>query len=133
MTEAAFAAADTAGLRAAVAVVDAGGHLASYARMDGVPYMAAEVARRKAVTAGRFGLPTHALAQVAASDPAAGADLAKDPVICQVAGGLPLRAPDGALVGGLGVAGGRADQDRAVAEAALAAWSTPASGDAPGA
>lgn len=92
-----------------VSVVDAGGHLVAFARMNGVPYMAVEVTRRKAVTACSFGLPTQVLTNIADSEPAVGADLAKNPEVCMVAGGLPIMMA-GICVGGLGVAGGRSAQ-----------------------
>ena len=109
----------------AVSVVDTGGHLLAFARMDGVSFMAVEVTRRKAVTAAMFRLPSHALNVIANSDPAVAADLAKNADVCLIPGGVPL-IKDGELLGAVGVAGGRSEQDRTIAEQALTALQSPA-------
>ncbi len=104
----------------AVTVVDSGGHLVAFARMDGTAYMAVDITRRKAQTANNFRMPTQALNKIAEFDPIAAADLAKNPEICTVAGGLPIITGNTCL-GGLGVGGGRSDQDQSIAAKALAA------------
>lgn len=116
--ERALAAAREHAIAIVATIVDSGGHLVAFARMDGVGYMANEVTRRKAVTAGNFRMPTQALAAVGDFDPIAGADIAKNPEICAVAGGMPIMR-GGQCVGGLGIGGGRSQQDQAIAEHAL--------------
>lgn len=109
-------------LPVAVAVVDAQGFLVAFGRMPSVSPMAVEVTRRKAWTSANFRLPTKVLVQVGASDPALAADFAKNPDICMVGGGLPImHGPD--CLGAVGVAGGRAEQDHQIAEAALKEFS----------
>ena len=119
LLDAALAAAENQGVPVAVSIVDRGGHLLGFLRMSGVSFLAVEVTRRKAVTAAGFGFPTRALAAIAASDPSVGGDLAKNADLCAVGGGVPIIL-GGVCVGGIGVGGGRAEQDHAVAEAAVA-------------
>jgi uncharacterized protein GlcG (DUF336 family) len=120
VVQAAVDAARVGGPPIAITVVDDGGHVVASRRMDGVAYMANDVARRKATTANAFRMPTRGLAAIAAVDAVVGADLAKNAEVCQVAGGMPILIGTRCL-GGLGVAGGRAEDDQRVAEAALAA------------
>ncbi len=120
LLESVFAQARQQGLQMAAYVVDNGGHLVAFGRMDNVGYMAIEVTRRKALTACNFRMPTHALSQIALADAVVGADLAKNSEVCMVGGGVPIMAGQHCL-GGLGVGGGRAEQDREIALKALAA------------
>jgi uncharacterized protein GlcG (DUF336 family) len=60
---AARAEAERCGLRLAIAVVNAGGHLVAFERMDGVEWVAADVALGKAYTASAFETPSEDLAQ----------------------------------------------------------------------
>ena len=112
------AAARDIGIRATIAVTDAGGHLVAFARDDGAPFLTANVAIDKAWTAASFGLPTHVWADVIANPQVA--SLAHQPRLVAVGGGVPIVA-DGRVVGGVGVSGGNAQQDRDAAEVALKA------------
>ncbi len=60
MVDAALAAARPGDQRYTIAVVDAGGHLNAFARMDGAPVITIQVATDKAYTAAGFGLATEA-------------------------------------------------------------------------
>ena len=112
------AAARDIGIRATIAVTDAGGHLVAFARDDGAPFLTANVAIDKAWTAASFGLPTHVWADVIANPQVA--SLAHQPRLVAVGGGVPV-VVDGRVVGGVGVSGGNAQQDRDAAEVALKA------------
>lgn len=116
---AAIAETRTLGVAGAAAVVDTGGHLIAFGRCDGASFLAVDVTRRKALTAVCLGLPTKVLGGLSAADPVVGADILKQPDLCAVPGGVPIRI-GGQVVGGLGVAGGRSEQDHIAAEAALA-------------
>ena len=107
----------------AVMVVDVNGNLVAFARMDDVGYMAIDVTRRKAITACNFKMPTQALTKIAEFDPVVASDLTKNPEVCMVPGGLPLMVGK-TCVGGIGVAGGRSNQDQSIAEKAVASLST---------
>lgn len=117
---AATAAARDFGIRVTIAVTDAGGHLTSLARDDGAPYFTVNVAIDKAWTATSFGLPTHVWTEIIANPHAA--QLAHQARLVAVAGGMPIIS-EGRVVGGIGVSGGTADQDRQAAEIALRALS----------
>jgi glc operon protein GlcG len=108
------------GVNIAVSVVDLGGHLVSFARMDAVTYMAAEVTRRKALTACNFRMPNDVLQAICQNQPVIAADLAKNADICLLGGGLPISI-DSQCVGGLGIGGASSEIDRAIAEKAIAA------------
>jgi len=113
---AANAAARDIGIRVTIAVTDAGGHLAALTRDDGAPFLSVNVAIDKAWTATSFGLPTHVWADVIANPGVA--QLAHQPRLVAVGGGVPI-VSEGRVVGGIGISGGNAQQDRDAAEIAL--------------
>ncbi|TDV70243.1 heme-binding protein [Pseudomonas sp. LP_7_YM] len=104
-----------------VAVVDAGGNLVAHVRMDGAQLASISHSINKAFTSLACKTATKDLA----ADAQPGASLygianSVDGRIITFAGGIPLKSGD-AFVGAVGVSGGTADQDQAVAEAAVAA------------
>ncbi|MCK9688067.1 GlcG/HbpS family heme-binding protein [Scleromatobacter humisilvae] len=118
LIEAARAASRDLGIRVTIAVTDAGGHLAALARDDGAPFLTVDVAIDKAWTATSFGLPTHVWSDVIANPQVA--QLAHRPRLVAVGGGVPI-VSGGRVVGGIGISGGNAQQDRDAAEIALKA------------
>ena len=116
LIEAARVASRDIGIHVTIAVTDAGGHLSALARDDGAPFLSVNVAIDKAWTATSFGLPTHVWADVI-GNPAV-AQLAHQPRLVAVGGGLPIVSA-GRVVGGIGISGGSAEQDRQAAEVAL--------------
>ena len=115
---AANAASRDIGIKVTIAVTDAGGHLAALTRDDGAPFLSVDVAIDKAWTATLFGLPTHVWSDVIANPQVA--QLAHRPRLVAVGGGVPI-VVDGRVVGGIGISGGNAQQDRDAAEIALRA------------
>jgi uncharacterized protein GlcG (DUF336 family) len=105
-----------------IAVVDDGGVLKAFSRMDGAPLLSVQVAQDKAYTAVGFGMPTHGWHDFIKDDPplADGAPSGIDRLVV-FGGGYPLLAGD-QLVGGIGVSGGHYSDDMQVAEAAVAAF-----------
>jgi uncharacterized protein GlcG (DUF336 family) len=99
-----------------IAVVDAGGHLLAFARMDGAFALSIDTALVKAMTAAFYGIPTGEIA--------AGVDIklaiATQGKRVNLPGGLPVIV-DGHVVGAIGVGSGTGEQDREVAAAALGA------------
>jgi len=99
-----------------IAVVDAGGHLLAFARMDGAFALSIDTALVKAMTAASYGIPTGEIA--------AGVDIklaiATQGKRVNLPGGLPVIV-DGHVVGAIGVGSGTGEQDREVAAAALGA------------
>ncbi|HSO30531.1 MAG TPA: heme-binding protein [Candidatus Sulfomarinibacteraceae bacterium] len=116
------AAARAMGVAMSVAVVDSGGQLVAFERMDGADLVSVTLAQDKAWTALVNRMPTGDLAPIV--QPGAefyGYHTIKGGRTIIFAGGLPLQR-DGVLVGGVGVSGGDSVQDRAAAEAAVAAF-----------
>ncbi len=104
------------GVEVAVAVADQAGNLKAFARMDGAPLLSSQIAQDKAWTAAAFGLPTHAWWDVVKDEPPLLHGIVKTDRLIVFGGGVPLRSGD-RVVGGLGVSGATAEQDRAIAEA----------------
>jgi uncharacterized protein GlcG (DUF336 family) len=104
-----------------IAVVDDGGILKAFSRMDGAPVLSVQVAQDKAYTAVGFAMPTHGWHDFIKDDPplADGAPSGIDRLVV-FGGGYPLLAGD-QLIGGIGVSGSHYSEDMQVAEAALAA------------
>ncbi len=106
-------------LRLCVAVVDAGGHLLAFHRMDGLPFHLVSIAQDKAVTAASFGVATDTLATALGRQPKGTPDFfAARAQLVLLAGGEPVMR-DGELLAGLGVSGASEAEDRACAQAAL--------------
>lgn len=103
-----------------IAVVDDGGHLVAFGRMDGAIKASIDISTRKAVTSILMNLPTAALTELVQP----GAELyglgQTAGGMVTFGGGIPLHR-DGELVGAVGVSAGSVDQDVAVATAAAAA------------
>jgi glc operon protein GlcG len=101
----------------AVAVVDTGGHLVYFERMDDTQAGSTTVAQDKARSAALFKRPTKAFQDTLA----AGGDGLRVLGIrgaVPVEGGLPLIV-DGAIAGAVGVSGGTSQQDGQCAKAAV--------------
>jgi uncharacterized protein GlcG (DUF336 family) len=123
MAEAARRSASTAGALVSVAIVDAGGHLLAFERMDGAEIAGPVLARDKAFTAVAHRVATHDLtALVQPGAELAGMNSADGGRYIAFGGGLPLWDAD-RVVGGVGVSGGTCDQDIAAATAALDVFS----------
>lgn len=120
MVEAAVAKARELGVAVNVAVVDRGGHLLAFRRMDGAPTLSVGIAQRKATSAVAFPLPTHRWYDLLKDNPALLQGL---PLVSGVAifgGGYPVIV-GGELAGGIGVSGASEEQDMEIARAGLAA------------
>ncbi len=103
------------GLTMCNAVLDAGGHLKAFARMDRAWLGSIDIAARKARTSVLFEMETEKLWEVCKPGAQAeGLQLTND-VLVTFGGGVPLRAPDGRVVGAIGVSGGQVFQDVQVA------------------
>jgi len=102
-------------LKLAFAVVEPSGELVAFAKMDDVLYASAHLAQQKARAAARFRLPTSEFeTRVMGGRTVL---LSSDEVIA-IGGGVPIIA-NGRVIGALGVSGGSAADDAAVAGAAL--------------
>jgi glc operon protein GlcG len=114
------------GLNVNVAVVDDGGHLLAFARMDGARPASAYTAITKATTAATFRQETGPLPRGAASpDPLLNLSLqnaaaASGGKLTTLYGGVPILV-EGQVIGGVGVGGGTGEQDAEIAKAGIAA------------
>jgi uncharacterized protein GlcG (DUF336 family) len=122
---AALEAARADALRVAVAIVDNGGHLLCFERMDGVPWGSGEVALAKAVSAAAYCRDTLVFDQRLAGGRMA---VLGQPQAFPIQGGVALTL-QGQCVGGIGISGALAAQDTALCEAGARALA--AGGDAP--
>lgn len=112
-------------LKMNIAVVDDGGHLIAFARMDGARPASATTAMTKAVTAATFRQPTgpvpagtkepDVLLNLSLQNAAA----ASGGKITTLLGGVPIEV-DGQIIGAVGVGGGTGEQDATVARAGIA-------------
>jgi uncharacterized protein GlcG (DUF336 family) len=104
-----------------IAIVDAGGNLKAFARMDGVWLGSIDISIKKARTARFFDLPTGEIGQLSQpGGPLYQIEVSNDGLIT-FPGGLPLTTADGTVIGGIGVSGSTVENDHAVAEAGAAA------------
>ncbi|MCC6174009.1 MAG: heme-binding protein [Chloroflexi bacterium] len=117
---AAIAKAQELGVPMAIAIVDESGVLKAFARMEGTSLASVDLVQAKAFTSAAFRAPTHVLAERNQNDPTRLASLPNFPRVTLLGGGYPIQSGT-SIVGGIGVGGGSAQQDMAVAEAALAA------------
>jgi glc operon protein GlcG len=118
--EVAAAHAQSLGVPVCIAVADRAGHLVAFARLDGAPLLSAQLAQDKAYTVAAFGgVPTHDWWNMIRDEPPLLHGIVKTDRLIVFGGGVPVRA-DGALIGAVGVSGGSAQQDQAVAEAGAA-------------
>ena len=119
MVDAAVAKAREIGVSENVAILDDGGNLKAFSRMDGAPIPTIEIAQNKAYTA-LFGVSTQEFFNFIQGDPSL---LAGVPTLARVAawgGGLPIKV-NGEIVGAIGVSGAPAvENDVDCARAALA-------------
>jgi uncharacterized protein GlcG (DUF336 family) len=122
MVAAAVDSAAAQGALVSAAVVDAGGHLVAFARMDGAEIAGPTLATDKAYTAVAHRIGTHELAELVAPGGAlVGMNSAGGGRYVCFGGGLPLWS-GGRVVGAVGVSGGTADEDQAAAAAGAAVF-----------
>jgi glc operon protein GlcG len=112
-------------LKVNIAIVDDGGHLLSFARMDGARPASGTTAMTKAVSAATFRQETGTLPAKGEPDTLLSlsiqnAALAGGGKITTLKGGVPVIV-DGQIIGAIGVGGGTGDQDVEVAKAGLQA------------
>jgi uncharacterized protein GlcG (DUF336 family) len=114
-TAAAVAEAQKNNWKMAVAVVDPGGHLVYFEKMDGTQIGSIELAIEKARTSALFRRPTKVFQDGVAAG-GAGLRLLRLTGAIPVDGGTPIIV-DGKLIGAIGISGGAGEQDGQVAKA----------------
>jgi uncharacterized protein GlcG (DUF336 family) len=118
---AAVACAHSLEVAVSIAVVDAGGNLKAFTRMDGAEIAGPTLAVDKAYTAVANQISTEELSvQAAPGGPLFGLHTTAGGRFVIFGGGVPI-VRDGVVVGGIGVSGATVDQDVACAKAGSAA------------
>jgi uncharacterized protein GlcG (DUF336 family) len=117
--EGAEARAKEIGIDMDIAVVDDGGHLLAFIRMDNAKVTSIDVAVSKAFTAACARKGTHEYTVMAgAGGPAFGIHVSNQGRFMIMGGGLPIFV-QGRIAGGVGCSSGSAEQDRDVAQAGI--------------
>jgi uncharacterized protein GlcG (DUF336 family) len=126
MVDEAVAKARQLGVAENVAILDDGGNLKAFSRMDGAPILSIEMAQNKAYTA-LFGVSTQDFFNFIQGDPSLLAGIAAFPRVAAWGGGFPIKV-DGEVVGAIGLSGAptvQNDVDCARAALALIADAAP--------
>jgi len=119
MLHEAVAKATALGVAENVAILDDGGNLVAFSRMDKAPILCIGMAQNKAYTA-LFGVPTDDFFKFIAGDPSLLAGVPMQARIAAYGGGIPIMVV-GEIVGAIGVSGAPSVQDDiACAHAAVA-------------
>ena len=103
-----------------IAIVDAGGNLKAFARMEGAFLGSVDVSIKKAKTARLFNMSSKdlgALAQV--GQPLYGIEVTNDGLVI-FGGGELIKDKNGVIIGAIGVSGSSVENDMAVAQAGAA-------------
>ena len=109
------------GTKMDIAVVDAGGNLKAFARMDGAWLGSIDIAQRKARTARWFDMNTGEIGKLSQpGGPLFGIEHSNGGLIT-FPGGIPLKNSKGEVVGAIGVSGSSVENDHTVAQAGATA------------
>lgn len=102
-----------------IAIVDEGGNLKAFARMDGAWLGSIDIAIRKARTARYFDAETAKLGQMSQpGQPLYGIEFSNGGLIT-FGGGMPFKDRQGNIIGAVGASGSTVDNDEKVAKAAV--------------
>lgn len=105
------------GLGVVTAVCDAGTNLVAFKRDDTAFLVSIDVAINKAATAASLKMTTEQVGKLTQpGEGLYGLQYSTDGKLILFGGGIPLTDAEGKIVGALGVSGGTADQDKALAE-----------------
>lgn len=105
------------GTQMCIAVVDSGGNLKAFYRMDDAWVGSIDIAHKKAKTSVFFGMMTGQIGGLSQpGGPLYGIEHSNDGLIT-FPGGIPIVDADGVMSGAIGVSGSTVENDHAVAEA----------------
>lgn len=111
--------AEQLGIREDIAVVDAGGNLKAFERMDGAWLGSIDIALHKAKTSRNFDMPTGDLYKMAQpGGPLYSITVSNEGTIV-FGGGLPIKNAEGAVIGAIGCSGSTVQNDHACAVAGV--------------
>lgn len=107
------------GVKSCIAVLDSGGNLKSFTRMDDAWVGSIDIAIKKAKTACYFAMPSGEIGKLSLpSSPLYGIEHSNDGLIT-FPGGLPIVDDEGILIGAIGVSGDTVENDHIVAQAGV--------------
>ncbi|WP_124552112.1 GlcG/HbpS family heme-binding protein [Methylophilus methylotrophus] len=107
------------GVKMCIAVLDSGGNLKSFTRMDDAWVGSIDIAIKKAKTACYFAMPSGEIGKLSVpSSPLYGIEHSNDGLIT-FPGGLPIVDEEGMLIGAIGVSGDTVENDHLVAQAGV--------------
>jgi len=108
-----------------IAVVDAGGNLKAFARMDDAWLGSIDIAIKKAKTARYFNMETGAIGKLSQpGQPLYMIEVSNGGLIT-FPGGVPIKTSDGHVIGAIGVSGSSVEDDAQVATAGAQAVARP--------
>lgn len=116
MAAACVAKAKAEGWKMNIAILDDGGNLKHFVRMDGAFLGSIQIAQLKANTSASFPFSTKQVGEIVQTRVPG---LAFVPGLVTFEGGLPIKTAGGEHIGSIGVSGATADQDGVCAQAAL--------------
>lgn len=107
------------GVKMCIAVLDSGGNLKSFTRMDDAQVGSIDIAIKKAKTACYFAMPSGEIGKLSVpGSPLYGIEHSNDGLIT-FPGGLPIVDEEGMLIGAIGVSGDTVENDHLVAQAGV--------------
>jgi uncharacterized protein GlcG (DUF336 family) len=107
------------GVKSCIAVLDSGGNLKSFTRMDDAWVGSIDIAIKKAKTACYFAMPSGEIGKLSIpGSPLYGIEHSNDGLIT-FPGGLPIVDEEGMLIGAIGVSGDTVENDHIVAQAGV--------------
>lgn len=107
------------GVKMCIAVLDSGGNLKSFTRMDDAWVGSIDIAIKKAKTACYFAMPSGEIGKLSVpGSPLYAIEHSNDGLIT-FPGGLPIVDEDGMLIGAIGVSGDTVENDHLVAQAGV--------------
>jgi uncharacterized protein GlcG (DUF336 family) len=112
------------GTKMNIAVVDRGGNLVAFAREDGAWVGSVDISVKKAETATFFDLETQEIGKLSQPGGSLYNIEHSNGGLITFPGGIPLTAPDGTILGGVGVSGSTVEDDKVVADAAAEGFKT---------
>lgn len=107
------------GVKMCIAVLDSGGNLKSFTRMDDAWVGSIDIAIKKAKAACYFAMPSGEIGKLSVpGSPLYGIEHSNDGLIT-FPGGLPIVDEEGMLIGAIGVSGDTVENDHLVAQAGV--------------
>jgi uncharacterized protein GlcG (DUF336 family) len=107
------------GVKSCIAVLDSGGNLKSFTRMDDAWVGSIDIAIKKAKTACYFAMPSGEIGKLSVpGSPLYGIEHSNDGLIT-FPSGLPIVDQEGILIGAIGVNGDTVENDHMVAQAGV--------------